>query len=70
MTDPQNATAFDCPNPPVPAEDFADMLAASINRDPSMGDECDVETVEHRGSRLTVHIKGGTVLIVDVRAAP
>ena len=40
--DPQDATAYDCPNPPHKLEDFVNLIAGMVNRDRSMGDETEV----------------------------
>lgn len=66
--DPQEATVYDCPDAPYFARDFAEILRAAIERDPSMGDECDVVSVAKKTeTALSVMLAGGEVFAVVVQ---
>lgn len=66
--DPQECTLADCPDPAYFARDFAEILRATINANPSMGDECDVVSVTMLGPyTLSVMLSGGEVFSVAVK---
>jgi hypothetical protein len=71
MIDPQDATEYDCPNPPHKLEDFVNLIAAMINRDRSMGDEAEVQDIEEDGRYgLRLKMASGQIFLIRVGLEP
>jgi hypothetical protein len=69
--DPQRATEYDRPNPPHKLEDFVDLIARMIRRDPSMGDETAVLDIEESGPHaLRLKMASGQIFLIRVGLEP
>lgn len=71
MCDPQDATPYDCPNPPHKLEDFVNLIAQVLNRDPSMGDETEIREIEEDGPyALRLKMASGQIFLIRVGLEP
>jgi hypothetical protein len=69
--DPQDATPYDCPNPPHLLEDFVDLVASSLNRDRSMGDEAEILEIEQHGLYgLRLKMASGQIFLIRIGLDP
>jgi hypothetical protein len=69
--DPQDATEWDCPNPPHRLEDFVDLIVDQINRDRSLGDEAEILDIEQEGLYgLRLKMASGQVFLIRIGLEP